>query len=95
MGRPDRWVRARMLGNSKEAVLFDQVRPQDVIQGRAMVMWPVKPEVEPLEALGDISSGEFNMEMRELQIWADIWVKWSVGPKVLGGCVVSCLKQDF
>ncbi|CAL1169237.1 unnamed protein product [Cladocopium goreaui] len=33
MGRPDRWVRARMLGNSKEAVLFDQVRPQDVIQG--------------------------------------------------------------
>ena len=78
MGRPDRWVRARMLGNSKEAVLFDQVRPQDVIQGRQHVPWScyrrVKPEVEPLEALGDISSGEFNME-RELEIWADIWVK--------------------
>ena len=33
MGKPDRWVRARMLGNSSEAVLFDEVRPQDVKQG--------------------------------------------------------------
>ena len=31
--QPDLWARARMLGNSKEAVLFDQVRPQDVMQG--------------------------------------------------------------
>ena len=34
VGKPDRWVRARMLGNSSEAVLFDQVRPQDINQGK-------------------------------------------------------------
>jgi len=34
LGKPDLWVRARMLGDSSDAVLFDQVRPQDVQQGR-------------------------------------------------------------
>lgn len=27
------WIRARMLGDPTEAVLFDQVRPEDVQQG--------------------------------------------------------------
>ena len=35
----DVWVRARMLGDASEAVLFDQIRPQDVKQGSVGDCW--------------------------------------------------------
>ena len=39
VGEPDIWARARLLGDPAEAVLFDQVRPQDVIQGSLGDCW--------------------------------------------------------
>lgn len=35
----DVWVRARMLGDPSESVLFDQIRPQDVKQGQVGDCW--------------------------------------------------------
>ncbi|CAK8996882.1 unnamed protein product [Durusdinium trenchii] len=35
----DVWVRARMLGDPQESVLFDQIRPQDVKQGQVGDCW--------------------------------------------------------
>lgn len=37
--QPDLWMRARMLGDPSEAVLFDQVRPQDIDQGGLGDCW--------------------------------------------------------
>ena len=39
VGTPEVWVRARLLGDPAEAVLFDQIRPQDVIQGSLGDCW--------------------------------------------------------
>ena len=35
VGSPEVWVRARALGDPAEAVLFDQIRPQDIVQGQS------------------------------------------------------------
>ncbi|CAE7619947.1 Capn15 [Symbiodinium sp. CCMP2592] len=39
VGSPEVWVRARALGDPAEAVLFDQIRPQDIVQGKLGDCW--------------------------------------------------------
>eukprot|EP00435_Cladocopium_sp_Y103_P076030 s2_g73.t1 len=39
LGKPQFWMRARMLGDPGYAVLFDQVRPQDIQQGGVGDCW--------------------------------------------------------
>ncbi|CAE7386954.1 Lmf1 [Symbiodinium sp. CCMP2456] len=39
VGSPEVWVRARALGDPAEAVLFDQIRPQDIVQGSLGDCW--------------------------------------------------------
>ena len=39
LGKTEQWMRARMLGDPGEAVLFDGVRPQDVQQGHVGDCW--------------------------------------------------------
>ena len=36
---PEVWVQARSLGDPAEALLFDKVQPQDVMQGRLGDCW--------------------------------------------------------
>eukprot|EP00913_Durusdinium_trenchii_P035524 g33244.t1 len=38
-GSAEMWIRARMLGDPSEATLFDEVRPQDVLQGSLGDCW--------------------------------------------------------
>ncbi|CAE7309837.1 CAPN1 [Symbiodinium natans] len=39
VGKPDTWVRARLLGDPETACLFDQIRPQDILQGQVGDCW--------------------------------------------------------
>ncbi|CAE7691311.1 Capn15, partial [Symbiodinium pilosum] len=39
VGKPDTWVRARLLGDPETACLFDQIRPQDILQGNVGDCW--------------------------------------------------------
>ena len=38
-GQPELWVRARVLGDPSEVMLFDGIRPQDVLQGDLGDCW--------------------------------------------------------
>ncbi|CAK9008047.1 Calpain-15 (Small optic lobes homolog) [Durusdinium trenchii] len=77
----DVWVRARMLGDPQESVLFDQIRPQDVKQGQVGDCWLMAAIASAASHPELVKKLFTTRHLTDDGDWAVAF--WSTGPKLL------------